>query len=461
MNWKTIKWKIRYYFQYFPFTVNSAVCGLAVWAAARLVSSATPKQGEDVSPFFPFVVVMGKLAVLFFAALAALSVLSTFYSYLYYQFRHNSTGSFMDVDIKPEVKNGRSVLILSARIEGIIRPLLGFINGRLFYDDNVMTDQFSLLSNQKKEKSRWRSAIGGRSYLVLPDIKEYELKGGFIYFQDMLHLVSLAMAHPMTGHFYRPPTLTPPDEREVFPKKTEQAEIRTETLRRIDGDLLNYKDFESGDDVRRIVWKVYARNRELMVRTPELFEPYASHLYFYASFYAAGRAGLQQDGYMKEMLNYYKNRVWTVYDTLTKKEWALKYFPDIPFSSPENLTEADRCAHTIANSTWQKDVDISGYFNPRTGAVLCISSFADLKDLEDTLQKCDSGTMIYYVKVSKALTKYAAFGLLSRLLFLPPDDRLAKLRSKWLLSPLRLSVRKREKELEALLNRSGIPWGEL
>jgi hypothetical protein len=84
-----------------------------------------------------------------------------------------------------------------------------------------------------------------------------------------------------------------------------------------------------------------------------------------------------------------------------------------------------------------------------------------LKDLEDTLQKCDSGTMIYYVKVSKALTKYAAFGLLSRLLFLPPDDRLAKLRSKWLLSPLRLSVRKREKELEALLNRSGIPWGEL
>src|SRR5690606_39221073 len=121
---------------------------------------------------------------------------------------------------------------------------------------------------------------------------------------------------------------------------------------------------EAGDDVRRIVWKVYARNRELVVRVPELFEPYASHLYFYASFEAAVKKQWTGDGYLTEMLNYYKNRVWTVYDTLAKNEWELRYIPDQQFQIPELGNEAERVARTISNSEWQQDLPVSTYFNP-------------------------------------------------------------------------------------------------
>src|SRR5690606_36307087 len=117
--------------------------------------------------------------------------------------------------------------------------------------------------------------ISGKSSLQLPDIKEYELRGGFIFFEDMLHLVSLTVAQPVNGHFYQPPVLYgEEDDTGVFPKKTESMDVRIDEMRRVEGEYLHYKDFEPGDDVRRIVWKVYAKSRNLDVRMPESFEPY-------------------------------------------------------------------------------------------------------------------------------------------------------------------------------------------
>ena len=270
MKWKQIKWKIRYGWQYFPFTLNTVFWVLACWAANKLLYTPTPK-GEEPSAFLPFILLMGRLAYWFILGLIGLSVLSTFASYFYYLWLRGSKGHRLQVDFNTETRKGRkNSLYLNARLEGVFRPILGFISGRLYYDDNVLTDRFTLLSNKRKEQSIMRSAITGRSRLYLPDIKEYDLKGGFIYFQDMLHLFSLAAAQPVQGHFYQPPVLAQDQDAEVFPKKTESMDVRIEQLRRVEGEHLNYKDFESGDDVRRIVWKIYAKNRELLY---QIWEP--------------------------------------------------------------------------------------------------------------------------------------------------------------------------------------------
>ncbi len=359
-------------------------------------------------------------------------------------------------------ENGKSNrLYLNARLEGAIRPVLGFVKGRLYYDDNIFTDRFGLLSNKRKEQSIRRAAITGKSRLRLPDIKEYELKGGFVYFQDMLHLFSLAVAQPVTGHFYQPPVLMDAEEANVFPKKTETLDVRIEQLRRVEGEQLNYKDFEAGDDVRRIVWKVYARTRELVVRVPELYEPYASHLYFYASFYADAKAQWLSEGYLKEMLNYYKNNVWTVYDTLSRREWDMRYIPDQSFNIPELLTEEEKAARIISNSTWHKDRQLQQYFNPRTGAVLCISSLTEPQELENLLERCDASTVVYFVKLSRTFRHFVPLNWISRLIFSPPQDRLSRLRTRWTFSPIRYQVRNRETELEKLLGKSPVVWGEL
>ena len=297
--------------------------------------------------------------------------------------------------------------------------------------------------------------------MALPDIKEYELKGGFVYFQDMLHLFSLAAEQPVSGHFYQPPVLTNESDAAVFPKKTETMDVRIEQLRRVEGEPLNYKDFESGDDVRRIVWKVYAKNRELVVRMPEMFEPYASHLYFYASFFASVKAQWMSEGYMKEMLNYYKNNIWTVYDTLSGKEWEMRFMPDQSFNIPEQLTDSERAARIISNSVWHKDTPLQQYFNPKSGTVLCVSSLTDPEELKNMLDRCDAATVVYFVKLSNVFKHFVPLNWLLRLIFRSPDDRLSKLRTRWTFSPMRLHIQKREKEIAEILAKSQVTSGEL
>ncbi|PQJ09388.1 hypothetical protein CJD36_019275 [Flavipsychrobacter stenotrophus] len=460
MNIKQMKWRIRYAMQYFPFTLNTLLCTAAFWGGYHLLYKPTPK-GEDQSSLMPFIILMGKMTFMLLAFIVIISVLSTIATWIYYLIQ-KSNGKLLTVDFNIESRKGRkNRLFLYASLPGAIRPLLGFVKGRLIYDDNQMTDQFSLMSGQRKERSIWRLAITGKSNIVLPDIKEYDLKGGFVYFQDMLHLFSLAVPQPISGHFYQPPVLMQEQDADVYPKKTETLDVRIEQMRRVEGEHTNYKDFEAGDDVRRIVWKVYARNRELVVRIPEMFEPYASHLNYYASFFADVKDSWLDDGYLKEMLNYYKNNVWTVYDTLSKKEWQMSFVPDQEFTVADEADDAAKTARIISNSEWHKDKSLSEYFSPKNGTVLCISSLTDPHDLANLLERCDASTVVYFVKVSQVFKHYAALNLLSRLIIRPPQDRLSKLRTRWLFSPMRLQVNKREQAIEALLKKSDVVWGEL
>ncbi len=461
MNWKQTKWKIKYAWQYFPFTLNTLLCVGAGWGAWYLLYTPTPK-GEEPSAFLPFIIIMGKMVLWFLSGLVGLSIVSTFISFFYYLWLRKKKGAHLQVAFTTDTRKGKkSKLFLNARLDGAIRPVLGFVKGRLFYDDHLMTERFGLLSSKRKEQSLRREAITGRSRMELPDIKEYELRGGFVYFQDMLHIFSLAVAQPIAGHFYQPPVLQEQEGDEVSPKKTENMDVRIEQLRRVEGEHLSYKDFEAGDDVRRIVWKVYARSRELVVRVPEMYEPYASHLYFYASFHAAVKAQWMGEGYLKEMLNYYKNYIWTVYDTLSKKEWEVRYISDQSFAILDQLTETERVARVISNSSWHKDMGLPQYFNPRTGAVLCVSSLTDPQELTNLLDRCDTSTVVYFVKLSRTFRHFVPLTLLSRLIFSAPQDRLSRLRTRFTFSPMRVQLQRKEREIEDILKKSNVISGVL
>lgn len=459
MSWKRIKWLIKYYAQYFPFTINTVLCILAAYTGYKLLY--TPASKTDPEPFRPFIMLMGKMVFWFIIALVITSILSTVFSWLYYKWLYSKGKARLELNFVTESKNGRkNKLFMEATLHKAMRPLLGIIKGRLFYDNHEMTDRFSLLTGKRKGSNPIPIAITGRSRMELPDIKEYELRGGFVYFHDMLHLFSLAVHQPVTGQFHQPPVFKERDDREVAPKKTETTDIRIDQLRRVEGEYLNYKDFESGDDVRRIVWKVYAKSGELVVRVPERLEPFASHLYFYASFYADAGAWAG-DGYLKEMLNYYKNNVWTVYDTLAAKEWAMRYIPDQVFNLPEHLSDGERSSRIISNSTWHKDKDLHDYFSPKQGTVLCISSLTDAKQLADILENCTESTVVYYVKLSRTFKHLVAWNWLKRLIFLPPKDRLNKLRTRWVFSPTRFRMQKKEKEIEQILKSSSVTYAIL
>ncbi len=458
MNRKSLKWRIRYYLQYFPLTLNAFVFAALCLLFYKLLYRPLPRSGEEPSAFLPFVLLMAKMAFWFVLVVVSVSALSTLFVWVHFLWLRHNKGVRLELSFVQEKKDrtaGRS--IMQATLHGALRPILGFVNGRLYYDDHQLTGHFALLSDKKKENSLFlRSAISGKSRLLLPDIREYQLRDGFIYFRDMLHLFSLAVEQQISGSFFQPPEVQSAAEKDVFPKKTETTDVRIEQMRRVDGEYLNYKDFEHGDDVRRIVWKVYAKNRDLVVRIPERFEPYASHLYFYASFHALANENRLNSDYAKEMLNYYKNRVWTVYDTLAKKDWQMRYIPDQNFNLPDTLTPAERSARIISASGWHQDHDLLQYFHPAQGAVLCVSSFTDPHQLSQLLEQCDASTVVYLVRCSRVFRHLVAWNWMKRLVLLPPKDRLNRLRSQWTFAPLRLQVTKREKQLEEILKKSAV-----
>ncbi|MEO6833591.1 MAG: DUF58 domain-containing protein [Chitinophagaceae bacterium] len=457
--WKTIRRKLRYYAQFLPFTINTLLFALIILLVRKFLYTppVDPKKTDDIIGYNnsqPFILLMAKIALWMVVAFVCLSVLSTLIAWLYYLWLKKKKTAGLQLEFSLESNTGKNNRVfLNAVLEGAFRPILGFVKGRLYYDDYQITDKFPLLSNQHKKGSFWRTAIRGKSRLRLPDIKEYQIRGGFVFFEDMLRLFSLAVPEDARGHFHQAPVFTKRNEQEVAPRKTETTDIRIDQMRRVEGEHLSYKDFESGDDVRRIVWKVYAKNRELVVRIPERFEPYASHLYFYASFYADfSKAGINGD-FGKEMLNYFKNNVWTVYDTLAAKEFEMRYIPDQTVPIAEEGEGGARVAKIISASTWHKDKTLDSYFDIKQGTVLCISSFTDPRELEQILDGGDQGTVIYFIKLSNTFRHMVVLNWLKRLLFLPPKDRLNRLRNKWVFSPIRLQIKKREKEISILLQK--------
>jgi hypothetical protein len=72
------------------------------------------------------------------------------------------------------------------------------------------------------------------------------------------------------------------------------------------------------------------------------------------------------------------------------------------------------------------------------------------------LEQCDGSTVVYFIKLSNTFRHFVAWNWLKRLIFLPPKDRLNKLRTRWTFSPMRIQIRKREKEIEELLARSAV-----
>lgn len=452
MTRKTLRNRISQILQYFPFTINTFLFSIVALLGYKLLYTSPKVEDMTSAAYRPFVLMMGKLLFWFLLLIISVSLLSTLVAWLYYLWLLKKKDYKLDVVFSVgKNKKGNSRLYTTATIRGAIRPLLGFIKVRLFFDDFRKTDKFGLLSGRRKSHSVLREAIFGKSRLLLPDIKEYSVRSAFLFYEDLLRIVSLPVAQPLSKHFYRPPHLLGEQDHAVAPKKTESQDVRIEELRRVEGEHLNYKDFEPGDDVRRIVWKVYARNRELVVRVPERLEPFASHLYFYASFHSLANRNWSE--YYREMLNYYKNRVWSLYQLLHQKEWSIRYIPDQQFTLGEQFTQEEKDERIISNSNWQNDRGLLTYFNPGAGSVLVISSLNDIDEITQILDSVDDKTVIYFVKLSDLFRQYVALNWLRRLIFIPSGDRLAKLKSKWIFSGTRQQLLRREKEIEQLLSK--------
>jgi hypothetical protein len=447
----------------FPFTARFILV-LAVFGVLFYLLYSPAPDGKnpdlDTSPTEPFILLMAKVALLAGAGLVLLSLVSALLNWAYFLALKSRGTDRVEIsfDKQTDRKTGNYTVLIQAVVRGALRPLLGFVTGRLVYDDGDFTAVFPLLGSRRKRVFLLQEAVKGGDELTMGDVKEYRINGAFVFFQDMLRMLSLPAHQRLSGTFQQLPRKQNLDITETNPRHTETLDVRIDKMKRVEGDLFQYKSFESGDDVRRIVWKVYARNRDLVVRTPERFEPFASHLYFYAGFNANIPFTLSIDNpYFREGLNFYKERVWTVYSTLKQSQAEVRFVPDQQFQPANIITAEDQVLQTISRAAWHDQGSLTEYFDARKGAVLIISSLSDPDQVQEVIENSNNNVVVYFVPLSKAFRHSAALHWAGRLFLRPSDDRIQKLRSSWPFSPVRAFLRKREAAIQAILDNSLAP----
>jgi hypothetical protein len=396
---------------------------------------------------------MAKIAMAFSGLVIGLSLMSTCFCLLYFIYQKKKKGSD-SFELTMDIESYQHDLLrIQTKLPFALKPILGFVKVRLVYDKTKMTDKYIVSDRIKKQFISFNKGLISKNTLLLPDIKAYSFSHAFIYFEDMLHFFSFAASFKTHHIMCNLPHSLMMDTQALPPKKTDEEKVRIEQLRKVEGELLSYKKFEDSDDVRRIVWKIFAKNKELVVRVPEIMDPFASHIYLYASFFNTLQFSLYPD-YQQVMLNRFKNCVWTIYDALSQQEFDVAYQHDQDITNPHQ--DIDQTRYTITCSAWHQTKTLSDYFKPQHGSALCIHSYTSPVELEQLIAEADPKTTIFFVQLSSVFKSNYILHWLLRLFVQPKTDHLSTLRNKWAIHPLKFQTLKKEKVLLSLLKKSDL-----
>jgi hypothetical protein len=403
------------------------------------------KYANTQSDFQPIVLMMCKIALILILLIVVFALVSVLISFWFFKTKFIHLQNQLQINFAQVAKNKNKEMHIRMQLQKVIIPFMGFIKTSFLHDGNQYTPILQLSSSAKQNGWFVKQLIGDVQ-LQVNDVREYHIQKGFLYFQDLFCLFSFPFSFAVNQIFENYPKQLQELENNNYPKQSKEMTIRIPELRRVDGELLQYKKFNTSDDTRRIIWKIFAKNRELVVRTAEIFNPFTSHLTMYAS-YQFGIGLLPNSLLTNQLLNYYKDAVYTVYDVLQANEYAVQYFSD-----QSAMTETS-ALQQITNSTWQKNVPPQDLIKPKLAAVICLSSLNNIKDIELLLQDLQLHTSIYLVRTSVIFKQNLLLKTLQRIFVLPPKDQMETLRNQWWMSGAKTIVEKNEKQIIALLQK--------
>lgn len=390
------------------------------------------------------------VAFWFVVCILLIAFLSVTISFLIFFWKKKKNSINFSVASSATVQNtgGNNVQRITIELSPLLKPLLGFIKLRLQYDGENYSDKFLLA--EKGDKKFIPTSFKGDYLWRLPEIKEYHVEKLIVYFEDLFQFFSFTIALPVQDRFYTQPLEQQSREFSISPRKTEDTASRIDELKKVEGEFLNYKNFEDNDDVRRIVWKIYAKNKELVVRIPEVLDPYASHAYMYVSFFTgfdiAGNTTAEIF-----FLNYYKTLNWAIYQKLTQQGFEVRYIADQQAPTRNFTDEKKAVEFSISTSKWQAEKDIRSYVNGKDASVVVVNSFSSVDDVQQLLDASEGNTFFVFIKLSNSLQKSYWVGLISWLFIQQEKNELEVYKTNWRLSLLRPKVLQNEKKLETIL----------
>lgn len=430
---------------------------MASWYVIRTDSYTkgfTSRFDEGITPYEFLLRHWGVVLLAFGLLLVALSIMTALFTWIWFLIHARRVMEEMDMQFGKGKLAVAGNVAATVTVPVLIRPLLGLIRVRMKFSDDTVTADIPLTDNVREKNKFWRRAISGSRFLALRDRREYHITEVQFFFQDMFRLVAFPGFIPTERSMYVVPPEKPLLDLKADPNKTEEQEIRIPTPKRVEGEIINYKDFEPGDDVRRIVWKIYARTRQLVVRIPETTDPYASHIYLYASFYHGFPEG-RKEKFDSELLNLYKDHVRNLYESLLVTGLDVRFIPDQETSTNFSVEEKDVPVYHISTAHWQTNRDLRSYVVKKDAGLVAVSSLIPVADVEQLLQDLPANVTLVLVKVSDVFRHHRIFKF-KDLFFQHTNESLDRVKRSWLLSGFRRRLLKNEKAIEQLLKKSNV-----
>lgn len=404
----------------------------------------------ETSMFYAILVVLLKLVLVFVVILVICSLFSTLVPFSLFSHRARNDKDFIAVNFDTIEGENQTRTIAHIKIARLSFPILGSVKLRFYYDGNRSTKAYSFAA--RGFSFLFASKADLKCDLDLFDIRSYTIDSVRVQFKDMFNLFSFSHCYKLDKQFYTFPNKEDVEVVQPSPTLAKETNLRTEIVRRVEGELLFFKDFEPSDDIRRIIWKIYAKTKELVVRVPELRNPFASEVGFFASYYNALLSGITSTSEMGIFLNHYKNMVWSLYSELSSKNnISLKLLGDQEVHV-KPMDDVDEVQQIISASDWQNSKDASSVFRSDAVSILCLSALADKADVESIIGKLSSSSVVVLCKLSETFDVKNKASYI-RMLFMKPRNK-NKDKPLWALSPLRAKLAKNERELEEILKKS-------
>lgn len=397
------------------------------------------------------------LSVLFWSTVAVMSfsVAALLVSWIVFLLQMKAGKLRVNIKMPDDRTPEAGVVPIEASIQNVFRPLFGTIEVRIIFPELRMSDRI-LLDENKKTWLLPFNTVAGRSTLDLHDRGLHDIEEIQVVLTDMMKLVCI----PITLHAHSRLLTIPKQLKEetfpIFPSATEEQDVRINIPKRIQGEFLNYKDFESGDDIRRIVWKIYARSGELVVRVPETRDPYASHVYICTGFYNNMITAFDELA-GKELLNVYKDSLRQVYDAVSRNQYSVRLIKDQEEQRDAPDAEVSKDLYFLSTAHWQDNQLPSEIFiNPKT-AVICLSSAVPVEEIERLFGKLAMHIPVMVFALSDALGPAFKFSMKS-VFFRPKKHVLSEVRRTWWISPLRKKLKANEQRIRAAVQQRGNAW---
>jgi hypothetical protein len=376
------------------------------------------------------------------------------WSYFYYQVSRKKISVQLKIGDGERAEAGW--VGLSVGITGsVFRPLLGTIQASIVFSGKRVSNMVILDSNLRKPKQVLRYGIYGSGETLLHDRGIYDVERILISFCDMLGLVSLPVSIPFNKQLYTLPRAQDKTSAKAQPNAVEEQKHRIEIPRRVEGEYVNYKEFETGDNIRRIVWKIYAKSGQLVVRIPETKDPYASHLYFYASYFNGMSVG--SGAFETELLNVYKDKIRNLFEALQRNGYDVRMPNDQEIPKLPGTDEKKNSLFQITSANWQHQNPPIAFVNINKAAFVCISALVPSQEVQALVKNLHPSIPFVVVKLSDAIP--SPFQISLKDIFFKPEKKPSDtLRQPWMLSSLRKELIRNEEELQAILYSRENSW---